>query len=365
MPLKEYPNWLDWPLIYKPALHDTRNCSDVPEWMSSTGAAFRNYSGTQPMLDAEPTQNVKCSPEIYEGDPLPEQPPTFTGPDGGAVARVRVDAITPAILFWQYAYPAIPLVLEGGFAHVQSWFDKHTDSVVRCAEQVLHERELEGLYDDREGQERCSTEEPPYCRPERDLQKVMRECGSAASWTDESQLPRVFDFHPQLALRRTLRNTGAGTVIYAKPGQRFGTTAHYDEGCVGSGALQYRGSKRWWLWNAWAYRGLAAHTRFEAVLKPGDLLIYPPAWHHTNVALDGPDSVSAVYPLLTLPWYGAYRNESVWPLTPLGFDLCAIDTSSTIGWRSVSAVWEHVLGPERLNGPADRAVGTAEPRDEL
>ena len=138
----------------------------------------------------------------------------------------------------------------------------------------------------------------------------------------------------------------------AKEGMTFGTSAHYDSACEGTFTIQYTGHKHWALYAPWDIEDddIRVHDRFESIVRPGDIMVYGPAWfHHTRVIEGHGDSVGAAYYTGNIPFFGVHRDISSLALSPLGFGACTGEGPSNIipmngQWFAQSRRWEAVLG---------------------
>ena len=136
-------------------------------------------------------------------------------------------------------------------------------------------------------------------------------------------------------------------VLWTPPGGTFGKNDHFDQLCANTFSMQYQGTKRWTLWAPWELPGagsgarshIRAHTRFEALVRPGDVLFYPPAWFHATVVEEGDDSITAACDLERYPAFGATALVTPSQQEPIGFGACEGD------WRRRSDLWDRVLLP--------------------
>ena len=141
--------------------------------------------------------------------------------------------------------------------------------------------------------------------------QIIRDerCRQAAN-IDEAHVPRPLRFEPPLS---TAARIAAGAtmpyVLRANESMHFGGATHYDNSCLGTFSVQWAGNKHWWFWAPWDVGGLRSQSRFEGVVKPGELVIYGPAWHHgTEVLPGGGRSVAAAYYIMDVPFFGVNRN---------------------------------------------------------
>jgi hypothetical protein len=130
----------------------------------------------------------------------------------------------------------------------------------------------------------------------------------------------------------------APDVISAKKGQRFGNSKHFDDSCSGTLSLQLVGQKQWYLWAPFDLGNITAHTRYETILNPGDVLIYPPGWYHTTKIISDTNSIATAVFVEHIPWYaGVVGNLSLWK-SPRGWEFCASGKDDP--WRPMGAEWD-------------------------
>ena len=168
-------------------------------------------------------------------------------------------------------------------------------------------------------------------------------------------------------------------MLWTAPGGTFGQTDHFDQLCHHTLSMQHQGIKRWALWAPWqlpatlgdsksgdserdradkakdGHTGIEAHavphagehasvishirahTRFEASVRPGDVLFYPPAWFHATIVEPGEDSITAAIDLESYPAFGALKHPETFMDGPFGFGACRRD------WSELSTIWDRVL----------------------
>ena len=100
-------------------------------------------------------------------------------------------------------------------------------------------------------------------------------------------------------------------MMFADTHKTFGGVDHYDESCSGTLSIQLQADKRWRLWTPFDLGSIPAHTRFDGVVREGEILIYGPGLYHYTTVLPTEDtaggglkkSIATPFYFGNFPWF--------------------------------------------------------------
>lgn len=275
--------------------------------------------------------------------------PSYTG---AAMTVARVSNISASDFYRRFARRGLPAVLDGGVASAVT--PEHVAALAECLANEYASKAAAHGYTSRADCDRYNG----WCRDGVQISSDPR-CKRLAGFSAEDLPPRLSAL---VSVPRPLPSVVEATdrmaepfLLWTPPGGTFGSSNHFDQLCANTLSFQFQGSKHWTLWAPWdvpaadsadqravtdaerdCANGVRAHTRFETVVKPGDVLYYPPAWFHATVVRAGVDSITSASELERYPAFGALAGRTMGQ-EPLGFGACEDD------WREKSELWDRVL----------------------
>ena len=315
--------------------------SGIPSWLQEE--LSKGSDRPDHLIESADAAHRRCMRGVPEITNLPDQPGDYNG-NAVEIRRVGAHLLSPADFFNNHVSTGLPVVLTGAYGNNSETFARWERRRMRIRN-ARHARLLDSAHDIGEcDEEGCNR-----------VHLCGEGCVAAATMTQE-ELPAVFNFEGS---PMDVREFLGGEIFSGRTGQEFGGPLHFDAACDGSVSTQFEGTKRWSLWSPWAItspnettlvnesthtsiHGSAAeaapnlpeghpvdllpsttfppHTRFETVLRPGDILFFAPGFYHGTRILQGP-SVAAVYYFVAPPVYGSTRHTA-YAGSPFGFEHC-------------------------------------------
>ena len=295
-----------------------------------------------------------CLQEPYMIADEPTRPPR-------AVPRMT-SSLTHSEYYWRFARPGIPVVVAG-MCDGPEWVERGRKVLACCGQRP--ESQMCGSMKCDDIKHAHKSHQANFC---------SNECATLAYPGHMDFLPQTFRFpHPLPSLSQIFDDPP--WVVAGAAGATFGSPGHYDNGCSGSISIQLHGRKLWTLWAPWdvdvrdedaaettdepSDSFIQERERFEAMLEPGDAIVYPPGWFHSTAITEDGASAAVAWWVDLIPSFGAGESRSntstAIARSPFGFGSCATGTKS---WARRTAAWD-----EHVDRPAKRVL--RDKKDEL
>eukprot|EP00470_Lotharella_oceanica_P012527 CAMPEP_0170198376 /NCGR_PEP_ID=MMETSP0040_2-20121228/68691_1 /TAXON_ID=641309 /ORGANISM="Lotharella oceanica, Strain CCMP622" /LENGTH=327 /DNA_ID=CAMNT_0010448319 /DNA_START=25 /DNA_END=1005 /DNA_ORIENTATION=- len=254
----------------------------------------------------------------------------------------------PGMKFYQYVYSTLPVVFTLPFPANE---DENESSEAVSEDQQKRWNQLRrnlrnASFDHRSHRELCMTEEG--CSMKYADVCYSESCRKAGHISPGFLAP-VFEFPGPLPKTYFM---GPG-VFTGFEGHKFGAANHIDSLCQGQVSIQYEGTKKWTLWSPSGWEVpeiqdhfasasnttmITAHTRFETILRAGEVLFFAPGWLHETEILEG-SSLSATYSFSNPPVGGGLAKDHH-ANSPYGYDNCA---QGPDGWTAANGLWRKII----------------------
>jgi len=135
---------------------------------------------------------------------------------------------------------------------------------------------------------------------------------------------------------------------------------HFDQLCQAQISIQFQGKKRWNLWSpsGWEVpplepggKWIPPHSRFETVLREGDILFFAPGWFHSTHILKGL-SIAGTYQF-NFPPVGMSLKKGYYKASPFGYEQCGQNRLK--GWETSYEIWSRIVEHFGLDIDLDQA----------
>ena len=278
-------------------------CPEMPQWMRT--AVLGNTEEFDDSFDRhQGKEHADCG-----GAPMMPTEPHYRG---AAVAVQRFGTMSNASdgsqtamsaedFFFRAAFPGLPVVIEGALPSGTPAWRARVAAIGEClADEYASKAAAHGFVSN----DACDRYHG-WCSDGVQISSSER-CRSLAGLVPGEVLPtglqKLLELPAPLPpLEATLRSFHEPFLLWTPPGGTFGSANHFDQICGATLSMQHQGVKKWSLWAPWDVYGdgrsptpsdergragvggarqdapFRAHTRFEATLRPGDMLFYPPA----------------------------------------------------------------------------------------
>eukprot|EP00466_Bigelowiella_natans_P014990 jgi/Bigna1/126277/aug1.2_g985 len=320
----------------------------VPAWYNDS-IRYSNDITTITVESAALSMSHKCGMAAAESEgeapmPLPKEAPSHSGPEV-QIERIQRGSFSVAEFYEEYIRRGVPVILSDPFDEEEKvWWEGRAELsliLARAEHANMDVKEYEKMF------QMSESGEPTFHHPPEPEKAVFCDICEEMEPVPEVYYPWPFQY-PRIMKEASLLRESFDSTMTIWGRYNFSTPLHYDQSCHGSLSLQHIGEKRWWLWAPWDIERrngtmISAHTRFTADLKPGEILMYGPAWYHQTQTLGEELSLATVVFLKDPPFFGILPEHF---RSPRGFAACAEPEG---GWLWRDTGWENSLKQSALS----------------